>query len=157
MSVDRTFLSDAEPLVFDDPKTPSAARKVRPMWYKRLRRMSADIGALEDSVAALPDSQETLDHLYSADLPSATLTLDVSIPRQRIINTAAFTLVAPSVDGSCVLLIQNLTAGAVTFSGFNTQAAFRGDTLTTSAGDWFLLRIDRIGGFSFVKITQEAT
>lgn len=128
------------------------------MWYKRLRRMSADIGALEDSVTALPDSQETLYHGNSDDLASATLTINASIPRQRVTNAGAFTIVAPSADGSCVLWIQNgVSPGAVTFSGFSTQAAFRGATLTTSAGDWFLLRIDRIDGFSFVKITQEAT
>lgn len=158
MTVDRTFLSDVEPFVMEDELKPAAQRKIRPSWFKRLRRIVADLGLLEDSIAAMPDSKASIFHGNSSALASATLTLDITTPRQRISNNGAFTLVAPTADGSCVLLIQNLlSAGAVTFSGFTTQAPYRGVTLTTTAGDWFLLRIDVIGGFALVKITQETT
>lgn len=163
MTVDRTFLTEAEPLVFEERANPAAARKIKPIWYKRLARLIADIGGLEDSVAALPDSQATLYHGDSDELETFaglgnTLDVDATIPRQWVRNTGAFTIRAPTVDGSCVLLVVNLSgAGAVSFNGFITAAAYRGDTITTTPSDWFLLRIDRIGGFSLVKITQETT
>lgn len=157
MSVDRTFPHDAEPLVFEEQKAPASARKIRPLWYKRLKRIVADIAGLEDSIAALPDNQTDVLHPNSSTLTDATLNLDVSIPRQRITNTGAFTVVAPTTNGSCCLLITNgVGSGTITLSGFNTEAAYRGATLTSTSSHWFLLRVDRISGISLVKITQEA-
>lgn len=157
MSVDRTFPHDAEPLVFEEQKTPAAARKIRPLWYKRLKRLVGDVGALEDSVAALPDSQATVDHGDSGDLASTTITVDVSIPRQRLRMTGAFTIVAPSTDGSCAILLQSVATATITLSGFSTQTAFLGTSMSITSGDWFLIRIDRINGVSLIKFTQEVT
>lgn len=162
MSVDRTFPHDAEPLVFEEQKTPAAARKIRPLWYKRFKRLVADVGALEDSVAALPDSQDTLVHGQSDDLETFaglghTLDIDASIPRHSIIMTGAFTIRAPTADGSCVLLIRSLATASITLSGFSTQTAYLGASMSITSGDWFLARIDRIADISFIKFTQEAT
>lgn len=157
MSVDRTLPHDAEPLVFEEQKTPAAARKIRPLWYKRLKRLVADVGTLEDSVAALPDSRATLNHGDSGDLASTTLTVDTSIPRQRLRMTGAFTIAAPSEDGSCAILLQSLATATITLSGFSTETAFLGASMSITSGDWFLIRVDRINGVSLIKFTQEVT
>lgn len=65
-------------------------------------------------------------------------------PLQYIANTAAFTITAPTSDGSCVLQIENGTgAGAITWSGFS-EGTNTGDALNTTSGDYFQVSITRI-------------
>lgn len=71
-------------------------------------------------------------------------------------NHGAFTLTAPASDCSVVLLLTNdATAGAITFSGFTTGSS-TGDTLTTTNTSKFMLSILRINGVStyLVKALQ---
>ena len=61
-------------------------------------------------------------------------------------NVAGFTLVAPSNDGMCVILVTNgASAGTITFSGF-TVGSSTGDALDTTSGHKFMVSILRIGG-----------
>jgi len=69
-------------------------------------------------------------------------------PLQYITNNGAFTITAPSNDGSMILLIQNGTAaGTISYSGF-TNGASTGDTLDTTNGHNFMMSIIRINGIS---------
>lgn len=62
---------------------------------------------------------------------------------KHIINGGAFTLAAPTATGCYTLVIEvvnNASAGAITFSGFDKES---GDTLTTTDGDTFTLAITK--------------
>ena len=73
-------------------------------------------------------------------------------PLQYITNGGAFTITAPANDGSCVLLVtNNASAGAITFSGF-TVGSNVGDTLTTTNTNKFMIYIVRINGVSTYTI-----
>lgn len=74
-------------------------------------------------------------------------------PLIYITNGGAFTLAAPTAgDGSFVLLVTNNgSAGAITFSGFQVGSNV-GDALTTTNGDDFAIYITRINSISFYFI-----
>ena len=67
-------------------------------------------------------------------------------------NHGAFTLTAPAADTAVDLLVTNdASAGAITFSGF-TVSASTGDALTTTNGNKFLISVRRINGVSTYMI-----
>lgn len=107
------------------------------------------------NVAALNIADQTLSggaNVTSANLgtkSSGTLTIDCgTCPLQYVTNGGAFTLAAPSNDGSCLLLItNNASAGTITFSGF-TVSASTGDLYTTTNASKFIFSIIRINGTS---------
>ncbi len=73
-------------------------------------------------------------------------------PLQYITNSGAFTITAPANDGSMVLLVTNDgSAGAITFSGFQVGSNV-GDALTTTSGDDFMIYITRINSLSTYSI-----
>ena len=77
-------------------------------------------------------------------------------PLQYFINGGTITLAAPANDGACaILMTNNATANAVTFSGFTVGASV-GDPLTTINTNQFIINIFRINGISsyFVKALQ---
>jgi hypothetical protein len=66
---------------------------------------------------------------------------------QAATNTAAITLLAPTVDCAMDILITNsATAGTISFSGFTVGTT--GDPLTTTNGHKFILSIRRMNGTS---------
>ena len=80
---------------------------------------------------------------------SGTFTVDCGTsPLQYIVNGGAFTLAAPSNDGSCIVRsVNNGSAGTITFSGF-TVGSNTGDSLTTTNTSAFAIQIWRINGVS---------
>lgn len=84
---------------------------------------------------------------------SGSITIDCGkCPLQYLSNGGAFTLVAPSNDGSVMLLVTNTSAaGAITFSGFTVGASV-GDTLTTTSASKFTLSIWRINSVSGYRV-----
>jgi hypothetical protein len=69
-------------------------------------------------------------------------------PLQSISNNGAFTITAPTSDGSCDLLVTNTASAAtITFTGFTTSAN-TGDAFTTTALNKFIVHIERIAGTS---------
>lgn len=84
---------------------------------------------------------------------STTVTVDCGArPLQYLVNNGAFTLQAPSNDGSCMVLMTNAaSAGVVTFSGFSVGSS-TGDSLTTTNGNSFTLSVWRINGISGYRI-----
>jgi len=73
-------------------------------------------------------------------------------PLQYITNGGAFTLTAPANDGNCVLLVtNNSSAGAITFSGFSVGAS-TGDALTTANTSKFSIMIWRVNGTSGYRV-----
>jgi hypothetical protein len=77
-------------------------------------------------------------------------------PLQYITNGGAFTITAPANDGSMMLLITNdASAGAITWSGFQVSGD-TGDALTTTDGHDFLVSIVRINSIAtyFIKALQ---
>jgi hypothetical protein len=84
---------------------------------------------------------------------SGTLTIDCGArPLQYATNNGAFTLAAPSNDGSCLLFVTNgSSAGTITFSGFS-EGANTGDTLTTTNGSKFTIDIWRIDGTAGYRV-----
>ena len=78
---------------------------------------------------------------------SGTTTLDSGNgPLQYLTNNGAFTLAAPSNDGSLALeTINGASAGAITFSGF-TVGSNTGDALTTTNTNKFVIFVVRING-----------
>lgn len=86
-----------------------------------------------------------------------TLTIDCGQrPLQYVTNGGAFTLVAPSNDGSCVVqIINSSNAGAVTFSGFTVNANYTGGPLTTTTNNKFMVSITRINGSSIYAVIPQ--
>lgn len=77
-------------------------------------------------------------------------------PQQYLVNGGAFTLAAPAADGNCILyVLNNASAGTITFSGF-TVGASPGDALTTTNTSKFFISIIRINSIStyIVKALQ---
>ena len=92
-------------------------------------------------------------NVISATLATGNVTIDCGkCPLQFITNGGAFTITAPSSDGTCMLLItNNASAGAVTFSGFSVGSS-TGDSLTTTNTSKFTISIWRINGTSGYRI-----
>lgn len=84
---------------------------------------------------------------------TGSITVDCgSRPLQYITNGGAYTITAPSSDGSCILLsTNNGSAGAITFSGFSVGSS-TGDALTTTNGNKFSVFIWRINGVSGYRV-----
>lgn len=80
---------------------------------------------------------------------SGTLTVDCGKgPLQYLTNGGAFTLAAPSNDGSCIVLVtNNSSAGTITFSGF-TVGVNVGAALTTTNTNKFSISVWRLNGVS---------
>lgn len=75
-----------------------------------------------------------------------------SRPLQYITNGGAFTITAPANDGSCILLVtNNASAGAITFSGFSVGSN-TGDSLTTTNTNAFSIHIWRVNSVSGYRI-----
>jgi hypothetical protein len=67
-------------------------------------------------------------------------------------NHGAFTLTAPTADTEIdILVVNDGSAGAITFSGF-TVGSLTGDPLTTTNGHKFIISIKRINGTSTYTI-----
>jgi hypothetical protein len=92
-------------------------------------------------------------NVSSYSLSTGNITVDCGkCPLQYVTNGGAFTITAPAIDGSCMLMVENNGgAGAITFSGF-TVGAFTGDALTTTNGSKFTISIWRINGISGYRI-----
>ena len=80
---------------------------------------------------------------------SGTSTIDCGkSPLQYMVDGGAFTLAAPSNDGSCIIrILNNGSAGAITPSGF-TVGSNTGDTPDTTNAHAFAWQIWRINGVS---------
>jgi hypothetical protein len=77
-------------------------------------------------------------------------------PYQYITNGAAFTITAPSYDGGVDLeVVNNSSAGSITFTGFTVNSS-TGDSLTTTNSSKFIISIRRINGTStyYIKALQ---
>lgn len=92
-------------------------------------------------------------NVTSKSLTTGNITVDCGArPVQYITNGGAFTITAPSADGNCILLVTNNgSAGAITFSGF-TVGSNTGDALTTTNTNKFAIYITRANGTSFYSI-----
>lgn len=92
-------------------------------------------------------------NVTSLSLSTGNVTIDCGKrPLQYITNGGNFTITAPSLDGSCILLVtNNSSAGTITFSGFS-EGVNIGDTLTTSNGNMFSIFIWCINGVSGYRI-----
>lgn len=103
------------------------------------------------TVAALNITDQTLTggaNVTSNNLgtvSSGTTTIDCGArPLQFLTNNGAFTLAAPSNDGSCVVLVTNgASAGTITFSGFSVGSN-TGDTYATTNTNKYSLSVWRI-------------
>lgn len=78
----------------------------------------------------------------SANLATGNVTLDPGNGQmQNITNGGAFTITAPSHDGAIVLdIVNNASAGAITWTGFTSEAN-HGDPLDTTNGHKFRVSI----------------
>jgi hypothetical protein len=108
------------------------------------------------NVAALNLADQSLSggaNVTSKSLTTGSITIDCgACPLQYITNGGAFTITAPSNDGSCILLVtNNASAGSITFSGFSVGSN-TGDSLTTTNGNKFFITIVRINGTSTYAI-----
>lgn len=84
---------------------------------------------------------------------SGTTTIDCGArPLQYLTNGGAFTLAAPSNDGSCIVLTTNNgSAGAITFSGFSVGSN-TGDALTTTNTQKFSIFIWRVNSVAGYRV-----
>lgn len=84
---------------------------------------------------------------------SSAITIDCGKgPLQYVNNSGAFTVTAPSNDGSTMLLMLNKTgAGSLTLSGFNVGSN-TGDATDTTSGHNFTISIWRINSVSGYRI-----
>jgi len=108
------------------------------------------------TLAALNIADQTVTggaNVTTLALSTGNVTIDAgSRPIQSITNGGAFTITAPANDGSCILIItNNASAGAVTFSGFTAGSA-TGATLDTVNTHKFSVFIWRAGGTSGYSI-----
>lgn len=70
-------------------------------------------------------------------------------PLHYITNNGAWTITAPTGDGSCMMLITNgASAATPAFSGFTVAAGNTGDPLTNTNTSKFILSVVRINGTS---------
>jgi len=73
-------------------------------------------------------------------------------PLQWLTNGGAFTIAAPANDSACIIkIVNNGSAGAISFSGFNVGSN-TGDTLNTVNGDKFFISFIRDAGDSTYTI-----
>gem|GEM_PF-3147688 len=111
------------------------------------------------TMAALDLADQTLSggaNVTAANLgtkSSGTTTVDCGTsPLQYLTNGGAFTLAAPSNDGSCIVQVTNNgSAGTITFSGFSVGSN-TGDALTTSNTSSFAISVWRINSKASYRI-----
>tara|TARA_R110000868_G_scaffold102701_6_gene283023 strand:+ start:668 stop:1903 length:1236 start_codon:yes stop_codon:yes gene_type:complete len=104
------------------------------------------------TVAALNIEDQTLSggaNVTSKSLTTGSISVDCGDrPIQYITNNGAYTITAPSSDGSCFLFVTNgASAAATTFSGF-TVGTNTGDALTTTNTNKFTIMVWRANGTS---------
>lgn len=127
---------------------------------------SLTLAGTDGTTETFPSTSATISALNIADqtltgganvTPNAqatgSFTIDCGkVPLQWIANTGAWTLTAPSNDGSCILQEEvGASAGAVTFTGF-TVGSNTGDALDTTSGHKFKIYISRIHSISSYTI-----
>jgi hypothetical protein len=112
--------------------------------------------SINANVAALNIAGQTITggaNVTTLSQATGNLTVNCGLrPAQSIANGGAFTISAPANDGYCVLLVtNNSTAGAISFSGFSVGAN-TGDALTTTSGSRFMIFVYRVDGVSTFSI-----
>ncbi len=117
--------------------------------------LSEDVSAAFD-LARLNAEDQTVRggaNVLAKQLPAGNVRIDCGgRPLQYITNSGAFTITAPYLDGSCMLLVTNSSAaGAITFSGFSVGSS-TGDTYATTSGYYFTISLWRINGVSGYRI-----
>jgi len=92
-------------------------------------------------------------NVNSVSLTTGNVTIDCGqCPLQFINNAGAFNITAPTTDGSCMVLVTNVSgAGAIGFPGFSFGANV-GDSLDTTVGHKFTISIWRINGTSGYRV-----
>lgn len=108
------------------------------------------------TLAALNIASQTVTggaNVTSQSISTGSYTVDCGTrPLQYITNGGAFTLTAPANDGNCILLVTNNgSAGAITFSGFSVGSS-TGDALTTTNTSKFSIMIWRVNGTSGYRV-----
>lgn len=108
------------------------------------------------TLAALTLASQTISGgatVTSLTQSTGNITVDCGLrPLQFITNGGAYTITAPAADGSCMLLVtNNASAGATTFSGF-TVGSSTGAALTTTNGNKFTISVWRINGTAAYSI-----
>ncbi len=111
------------------------------------------------TIAALDVADQTVSggaNVTSDNLGTITMgttTIDCGVrPLQYFTNGGASTLAAPAADGSCIVLMTNNgSAGAITFSGFSVGSN-TGDAVTTTNTQKFSIFIWRINSTSGYRI-----
>ena len=108
------------------------------------------------TLAALNLASQTVTggaNITSQSLSTGSFTVDCGArPQQYITNGGPFTITAPSNDGNCMILVTNNgSAGAITFSGF-TVGSNTGDALTTTDTNKFTIMVWRINGVSSYRV-----
>ena len=115
--------------------------------------------AVTDTVATLNTADQTMAGgvnltAYSiGTVSSGTSTIDCGKgPAQYLTDGGAFTFAAPANDGSCLVMITNNgSAGAITFSGFSVPSN-TGDTITTTNTAKFTISVWRINGTAGYRV-----
>jgi hypothetical protein len=84
---------------------------------------------------------------------SGTTTIDCgNSPQQYLTNGGAFTFHSPAADGNCLVMITNNgSAGAVTFTGFTSEAS-HGDALDTTSGHAFTISVWEINSVADYRV-----
>ncbi len=122
-----------------------------------ITRASSGAIAVEGSTVAMLGTEDQVlaggARVTAKSLSTGNITIDPGDrPLQYITNGGAFTITAPANDGSVMLLVTNNgSAGAITFSGF-TVGSNVGDSLTTTDTHKFTISIWRINGTSGYSI-----
>ena len=114
---------------------------------------------LADYVALLDTADQTLSGGANVDchdlgtVTTGTLTVECGqCPLQFVTNGGAFTMAAPAVDGSTIVLVTNNgSAGAVTFTGFS-NGSNTGDAITTTNTAKFSIFVWRINGTAGYRV-----
>ncbi len=112
--------------------------------------------AATDTVAVLGTADQVVAggaNVTSQSQSTGNITVDCgSRPLQYITNGGAYTITAPSNDGSCILLsTNNGSAGAITFSGFSVGSNI-GDTLDTTNAHKFSIFVWRVNSVSGYRV-----
>lgn len=122
-----------------------------------ITRAAAGSIAVEGSTVAMLGTEDQIlaggARVTSKSLSTGTITPDPGDrPLQYVTNGGAFTINAPTNDGSLMLLVTNNgSAGAITFTGF-TVGSNTGDALTTTNTHKFTISIWRINSVSGYRI-----
>lgn len=110
---------------------------------------ATDPDTLKRNLTALISVGFTVTPFNAGTLTTGTFTpVPASGNYQYLINGGAFSIAAPAADCAITLMVtNNASAGAITFTGF-TVGASTGSPLTTTNGNRFIITIVRINGVS---------